>query len=295
MKESILYYYNIEVNNIRKFKDDFYFDYNGSNYIISKYIRNVNEKDDILKLNKYMISLNIPVFIVLTNKDNDILFKFEDDEYVVMKYPDIDNRVISYEDIINFNYLVNVDNFSSLDRANWAKYWEKKIDYYEEEMKEYKISDILDSFNYYVGLAENSISYLNYNVRLSDIRFISHIRLDISSDLYDFYNPLNLIIDLRERDVGEYLKSYVMNYSYTKDSLLSMLNLDNRDSVILLISRVLIPTYYFDRYDKYMLKEEVDINNISFKRKNINFLIKLIFDKYKSFNLPYINWIIKEN
>ena len=40
-------------------------------------------------------------------------------------------------------------------------------------------------------------------------------------DLLEFLNPLNFVIDYKERDIGEYLKSFVINNNYSVDQLKS--------------------------------------------------------------------------
>ena len=114
-------------------------------------------------------------------------------------------------------------------------------------------------------------------------------------DLLEFLNPLNFVIDYKERDIGEYLKSFVINNNYSVDQLKRFLQGFSKNSVILLISRLLFPSYYFDLYEDIVLKErqEEEINIMIEKRSNVNSLLKYIFEMFSNYNIPYIEWIKK--
>ena len=162
---------------------------------------------------------------------------------------------------------------------------------------------IKNSINYYIGLWENAISYYNDNINDSYTKQVVHKRVDTNMDLLSFLNPINLIIDTKERDLGEYFKSYIMNESYTIDNLNNMLNkISNINcfSIFFLkrfICRIMFPSYYFDRYDDIMIgsSDEEVLNNIISKNKNVLVLLKILFNKYKNSNIPQIEWIKKED
>ena len=206
------------------------------------------------------------------------------------------------DDIINFNVYTNNEKIiTSLDKSNWGYYWSEKIDYIE-----YQFSSVMDkhkivknSINYYIGLWENAISYYNDNINDSYIKQVSHKRVDTNMDLLSFLNPINLIIDTKERDIGEYFKSYIINENYTMDNINNMLNKISLDDIKAkrLICRILFPSYYFDRYDDIMIgnKTEDILYNIINKNTNILVLLKTIFNKYKNSNIPQIEWIKKED
>ncbi len=60
---------------------------------------------------------------------------------------------------------------------------------------------------YYIGLTENAISYLKYSNLKNNHIGIQHIRVKYNDNLTNFYNPINLIIDYKVRDIAEYFKS----------------------------------------------------------------------------------------
>ena len=70
---------------------------------------------------------------------------------------------------------------------------------------------IQESFSYYLGLAENAISYVNnttlkYNSFNSKVT-LSHRRIFYPNFKINFLNPLSFIFDLEVRDIAEYLKA----------------------------------------------------------------------------------------
>ena len=214
-----------------------------------------------------------------------------------MKFPNIKNRVITYEDVISFYFPTPKNKFLNLDKSNWGYNWSGKIDFIEYQFSQVKnkFPILENSIDYFVGIWENAISYFNDNVTFLEEKFVCHKRVDTKMDLLEFLNPLNFVIDYKERDKGEYLKSYVINNNYSSVQLKKLLQGSSKNNIILLISRILFPSYYFDLYEDIVLKEknEEEIVKMIEKRKNINNLLKYIFENFSNYNIPYIEWIKK--
>ena len=70
MKNNIMYYYNIRIDNITQNNNNYYFTINNDNYCFTIYTRDIKESNEIYKLNKYMLSSNILVHEIIPNKDN---------------------------------------------------------------------------------------------------------------------------------------------------------------------------------------------------------------------------------
>lgn len=301
MKNNLIYYYNIYIDEIKKINTNYYFEYNNKNFVIEEYKNNISDCEAMYKLNEEMLSRGAKVFKIIITKENSIIFSYEEKNYILMELPTITNRLITYEDIIKFRYITsNYEIIKTLDKSQWSSFWEKKIDFYEYNFKdiEGKYNILQESVNYYIGLGENAISYYNDNIiEQASEKQVCHRRIGPNTDLYDFYNPLNIIIDYKERDIGEYLKEYVIDENFSKENIEAMLDklIIDRNGAIRIIARTLFPTYYFDLYDKITIEnqKEEKIISITEKRKNIEFLIKTMFLKYKNLNIPYINWILK--
>ena len=297
MNNAILFFYDINIQEIKKINNDYYFKYLNNNYVIYSYIRDISEIDHIYNLNLELLQKGLIGYEIIPTKTNDIVFSYEDRYYLLMKMPNIKNRIITYEDVISFNFLINDNKYNKLDKSNWGLNWSSKIDFiiyqFSSMKNKYRIID--NSLDYFICIWENGISYYNDNVIKKHNKYVCHKRIRYDMDLLNFLNPLEFIIDYKERDVGDYFKSYVMNNNYTLDTLKKYLNGIDKDSIILIISRVLFPSYYFDLYEDIVLdnEEENQLNEIIENRGNIINLLKYIFDLYSNYNIPYIEWIKK--
>ena len=160
----------------------------------------------------------------------------------------------------------------------------------------FKYPYIYNTVDYYIGLGENAITYmkeLNDNINSSSLS-ITHRRIGVNSTMFDLYNPLNLIIDYKVRDVSEYLKNAFFNnvnvYSIL-DKLFKMCMFD-RITLNLLFCRLLFPSYYFDLYENILendLNENLVINIIKKSASYEYFLSFLI----RNWSLYKIEWLSK--
>lgn len=299
MKNALIYFYNIFLEDIDKINDNYYFKYQNNDFVIHKYTRNIDEIISIYNLNKEMLQNNIITYEIILTKENNILFYEDNNYYVLMKLPNIKNRLITINDILSFNY-VPKNNYNLIDKSMWNNNWEKKIDYIEYQFSQMskKYKNISKGINYYIGIWENAISYYNDNVSIKqEVKFVCHKRLEVNTDLLEFLNPLNFVIDYKERDLGDYLKSYIINEKYTFDKLKSILNTLSHDKndVSRFISRIMFPSFYFDLYEKIIINEEDDKEILFLYNKINNYeeFLKFVFKYYKTLGIPYLTWLIK--
>ena len=214
-----------------------------------------------------------------------------------MKIPNIKNRTITYKDIIDFRYRPEV-KINYLDKSNWSYNWSNKIDFIEYQFNQfknkYKIVD--NSIDYFIGIWENGISYFNDNFNFNKEKVITHKRVTTDMDLLSFLNPFNFVIDYIERDIGDYLKSYAFNNNYWSGTINNFLKGFDKESIILIISRMLFPSYYFDVYENIIIEKESEKNldEVLSKKDNVLKIIAFIFKNYEYYNIPSISWIKKE-
>ena len=133
MKNALLFFFNINISNdkISKIGDTYYFLYNNNNFIIERYTRNIEEINDIYLLSEKMINDGFPLFKIIPTNENKEIFSFENNYYILMIMPRIKNRIITYKDVINFNYTVENNQYKKIDKSYWEYYWSQKIDYIE--------------------------------------------------------------------------------------------------------------------------------------------------------------------
>ena len=305
MKNVINYYYNLNPNKIKKIFNYYYFYLNNELYYFIIYTRKQEDINAIYNFNQELVKKNILVNEIINNKNNTIITIVNKIPYILVKIQINQNKDITLSEI---NYLSNIlirypDN---LMRSNWANLWITKIDYleYQLEQNNLKYPLLRDSFNYFVGLAENAISYLNNTVSTlkpekTDIGVISHNTILIDDSAYSLYNPLNIIIDHKSRDIAEYIK-----ISFFKDNYKIFDELDEYFKhnyysfygINLLISRILYPSFYFELYDNIINKEknESELLKITSRINEYENYLEEIFNYFhKYYNIKDINRLKK--
>jgi len=302
MNNIINYYYGINVFDIYKYMDKYVFNYNGIKYYFVKYDRARNDIKGILDVCEELKKRNILTNDLVCNKFNNYITPYKNELYVLIRQ-NIKKSNININDIFYIqNNTLNMLVDKSIIRTNCIKLWEEKLDFYEKKSLELseRYSLIKRTIDYYIGLGENAIVYLiNNNVRISKL-VLSHRRLDNMNDSFDFYNPLNYIFDVKSRDIADYIKILFFYDQASEDLIISFFKYLNftREEYILLIARLLYPTYYFDLIDKVIFLNEDDeiLKNIINKSQSYIKMIKKLFyyiNNELKMNIPIIEWIIK--
>lgn len=304
MKNNIMYYYNLRIDNITQNNNNYYFTINNDNYCFTIYTRDIKESNEIYKLNKYMLSSNILVHEIIPNKDNYIVTIINNIPYILYKKYINKNKKLTINELTYLsNYTYQVDKI--LTRNNWNILWSNKIDYFEYQInqmgKKYPI--LVDTFAYFTGLAENAISYVKYTtletqIETSDNPVISHRK--INNTTQSLYNPLNIILDHKSRDIAEYIKLSFLNKNtniYQElDSYFSN-NYYSEYGLRLLYARIIYPSFYFDMYEQIIqgLRKESDLLNIVSLLDDYELYLKEMYYYLKKYhNIPEIDWITKK-
>lgn len=304
MKNNIMYYYNLRIDNITQNNNNYYFTINNDNYCFTIYTRDIKESDAIYKLNKYMLSSNILVHEIIPNKDNYVVTIINNIPYILYKIYINKNKKLTINELTYLsNYTYQVDKI--LTRNNWNILWSNKIDYFEYQInqmgKKYPI--LVDTFAYFTGLAENAISYVKYTtletqIETSDNPVISHRK--INNTIESLYNPLNIILDHKSRDIAEYIKLSFLNKNtniYQElDSYFSN-NYYSEYGLRLLYARIIYPSFYFDMYEQIIqgLRKESDLLNIVTLLDDYELYLKEMYYYLKKYhNIPEIDWITKK-
>lgn len=261
-----------------------YYEFNHNNNYYRLYMLNeeynIYNYNNIYTINKELINNTLMSEIIL-NKDKNIITTYHNINYILLKINCNINKNITLEEIDYLSKVKIVNN----NKSNWGLLWSKKIDYLEELISENgkKYPQVVNSFNYFIGLSENAISYYN-NIDIDNnmMYYISHKVLRPTDKVDSLYNPLNIIYDYRVRDVAEYIKNSFWTDNHNIYSELNNYLYKNNlslNEVKLLISRVLFPSFYFDLYE--------DIFNYNKDEKILNNIISRI-DEYEE----YLNSII---
>lgn len=270
MKNILMYNYKELYNPIIYKKDGIYYIKNENiTYKLIKII-NYNELEEIYQLLKNNNLHNQYDEIIKTN-DNKLCISYKNELYTLLKEKR-NIRTIRYQNI-------QITNKISIDRSNWKNLWiikNENIRKLLETNDEYKI--INESFEYYYGLAENAIQYLEED---NLVKTITSKRIKDNMD----NSPINIVIDTIERDIAEKIK-YLFFYKNEKIDLIinnirkieiKKLNINR------LYARLLYPTYYYDYLEKVINKELPENSIKSIINKNIEYEI-LLKEIYKLIN-----------
>ena len=290
MKNLINYYYNLLVSDFKKVNDRFIFKIDGKNYELVPFYGEINE---FYKNYVTLINNNKYCHEVILNKDKSFLTFHNNKAYILIKENINIEKNVDINEIISYDILVKGDY-----SLNWKNLWKEKVDYYEYQINQlsFKHQALKDSFNYYVGLTECAISLLNYVDNSKIYYYISHKRINYNESLSEFFNPLNITIDSRVRDIAEYIKINYINERLDIKEIyfyLDRLNFDYVES-ILLLSRLLYPSYYFDIYDE-IIQERISEDKIDiYIKKNTAYeiFLKQVYSYLRvRYNIPEIEWL----
>jgi len=307
MKEIINYYYNFDIENVYENSNYSSFSYYGEEFYFAFFNRAQDELKEIVEICIDLKLRNVKVHDIILNRDKQLLTKVGDNYYILLKLNTKKSNVINFIDVCEFSnkLKLNVKN-SKLYRNNWGELWSKKVDYFEHQIREIgkdkKI--ILDSFSYYIGLAENAISYVNkinkvIGISEKDHISLSHRRIFFPNTSLNYLNPLSFIFDLEVRDIAEYLKVAFFHNENVYLDLKTILKTKKFSSYSyhMLYARLLYPSYYFDIYEDIMnnnIDEEKLISVIQKANKYELFLKYAYYEINKYTNLEKVDWILKK-
>lgn len=300
MKNVFMYYYNLTPINIHQKDKNFYFESDDNKYkfvLVNKFIDDIK---NLYIISSYLFQNGFYIDQIIPNKDKQFITNINGKNYILLKIYIDRKDEITINDINVFNYFFLDEKVLKIKYINWYELWIKKIDYFEYQISQLgkKYPLIRESFSYYVGLTENAIALVR-NVKNPRI-VIAHNRINIDKDVNELYNPLNFVYDSRVRDISEYYKSMFFNKKISKEELLNEIeeyiikNNLNNDEIIMLFSRFLYPSYYFDIYED-IIQNNVDekslLKIINLITEYENFIKELYLYLRKIIVFPEIEWL----
>ena len=250
MKETIKFYYNIYPDTLYEILNGYYFFVGDIKYYFVLFDRDIKEIEFLVKISNDLYNKNILVDTFIQNKDGKFYVILEDKVYVMLRVNSIESDLLNIKDIVYFNNLLISDNVKSID-SNWAILWGKRVDEFESMVSELntELPIVQESFDYFVGLAENAIVYFNEAVMSTSLANtkinLNHKR--IPEMLYSGYinNPLTFTFDYDVRDVSEYIKlkffKSSIDYAEIEDLILS--GHYSKGSLMILFARLMYPSY----------------------------------------------------
>ena len=300
MKNWILYFYNINIEDIHQVNNRYKFEYNKVYYVFEKISLDndedtINKVNDIYKLSLYLIYNGIKCNEIIINVNNEIITYIENQAFILMKTFDNFESHITIDDLNRS--IIKLGNIQILKKQNnWQELWSNKIDYFEYQISQLglKYPLIRESFSYFVGLTENGISILNFTK--NDDLYLSHKRISTNTTYYDLYNPFNMILDTRIRDICDYFKDcFIHNRKMYIIEYIEKNNLTDNEKQLFFI-RMLYPSFYFDMYEDVIINGNEDIiSDLIKKIDDYELLLKELIDYINKDKLIInnIEWIKK--
>lgn len=292
MKNGILYYYSLNVEEIVQKLDNYEFYVNDCFYILAFIKQNKNEIEQLFNM---INNLDFDDFHkIIVNNKNELITMIDGVSYVLLKCNKKKDTICLY-DTFSKSIKVNKDLYKLLDRTNWSYLWSKKIDYFEYQIEQFqdKYPIIKESFFYYVGLTENAIQFSSM---ISDSYIsLSHKRIVVNMKELDYYNPLEIIIDYQVRDTSEYFKNkFFYSYLSFEEVIYYIDHVLHKEQLITFYTRMLYPSYYFDLYESIIegKTKEKELLKVIRKTNDYEKFLKLLH-KYISnkINIICLDWI----
>lgn len=283
-----MYYYDFK-ELISFKKEGKYFFRSGENVFSLERIINRSEITNINQLLTYYGDEKY--FKIKENIYHNIFTTIQGYDYILVQCYALDFNLVA--EIIK-NRVVVPEKHQSI-YSNWIQLWTQKLDYYDYQLQHilglYPIID--ESVHYFLGMGETAISYLKYNYSFKQKPvYLSHRR--ITKETY--FHPLNVIVDFKARDISEYFKYLFYSNQYLDFNFLDFFKqfeLDY-DDFILIYSRLLFPSFYFDQYDEVVntkggesVFKEIIKRTLAYEEylKNIHLIICQIIE------IPKVDWL----
>ena len=300
MKNAIFYYYNLNPMTLIKRNQQYEFQIDQIQYILIPCPFPLEQLSSLYQLTLTLHQHQVPIHKIILNKDGQLTTLINHTPYILLQLFVSKDTPIIFRDILQFQELtknISVENFIG---ADWYQLWTQKVDYLEYQISEFgkKYPLIRESFSYYIGLAENAITLVKTITPPTPI--LAHRRLYMNSTLFDLYNPLNLIMDSKVRDVAEYLKDCFFHNRNPIDMIQTYLQYQRLPCTEyqLLFIRFLFPSYYFDCYEKIIEQghNEKELLPIILKNETYETLLKYLYQQvlYHCY-LPEILWLTKSS
>ena len=301
MKRYINYYYGLDIKQIVLNKNRYVIISDNDTYIFEKSRFSFFEEyysflEQELEKYKYFSR-------IIKNRFNRAITIINGVPYILLKVEKAMMEKISIFDIKDNLCVENEKILNRIVHFPWDRLWSEKIDYMEEWLESKKDSyiQLYPIFKYYIGLSENALLYFK---KVNDDNFsnlnksFQHYRLRFDSELCDYYDPTNIIIDYKCRDISEYIKSVALEDKVDINILNNYIIKNNYNVIDLqyLYSRMLFPSFFFDYIeDKIMNNDNIEaeyLEKIGYKYERF---IKEISQYLKNvYNIAIVDWAIKK-
>ncbi len=272
-------YYEIEIDYVKEYGNGVLFFVNDIEYYLMQCNLKEDELDKYVKLSLELNNKNILLHNFVLNKNG----LFISNGYILFKLNCLDCDITLF-DINKFNR-ATFDN-TLLDYIPFNEFWWNKLDYMEYQLNQLSsVKTVNNSFDYFYGLTEVLIQYYNNNVVVDDICLVHRVMYSLSS--IDFYNPLNVTLGSRYKDITSYIK--INNDLNLLKNLI--FNVSDNDKKYIFI-RMCLPIYYFKYVSDIIIDNSKDDNLCNYLN-DISIINEFLLDMEELFNIKLFYWIKK--
>ena len=266
--------------------DNYFFSKDTFNYIVDNrlfissnnklyFVEELNNLEQIDLLNNYKVNFN-DYYNIVSTKYGDYKILYKNKYYVVLEYKEFSLDL--YQLIIEDKKKV-----VSSGKIDWRDKWINRSEYIMNTYYSYRNKNkvIDNSIDYYFGLLESSICYLNeFNYENVNL-YVQHAKMSY----FDYFNPFNIRIDVKERDFSNFLKYIFFDDKYNESYVRSIIekNINNYD-FNLVVARLIYPDYYFDLFDEYLISS--DDKTLDLIKKIVNRV-----DEYEKYVYMICNYV----
>lgn len=280
MIEILEKYYNIKDVYYREHDNGILFTIDGIKYYLVDTFYDEEKIKSVYEFSLFLKNNNIRIHEFVFNNKNSLL----SGGYVLFKVNVLDEE-INLNDIILFNRMIN--EYKS-EYISFNKFWEDKIDYLELQLSELSGNKLINnSFDYFVGIAELLLIFCKDNYIYDENVYLIH-RVFNSLDSLEFYNPLNITVGCKYKDIVSYIKT-TDNF----ELLERLLNEINSNDSIYIFSRMCFPFKYFDAVNDILLSNKED-NVLLEIVEHIDIYEVFLSEMEKLFGIRLFSWIKKE-
>src|SRR5574344_121737 len=163
MKNWLLYTFNIDPEEIVKKQDNYMIYYRENYYILQEYKNEKNNIDNLKKINAILKKFKNNYYIIITNRKNEIISNYNSQNFILLKVNGILSNDMNVTDFIKNTQIIPILNSATI--LPWNELWSKKVDYIEYQIANFgkNKKEVIDSFSFFSGLAENAICLLSQN------------------------------------------------------------------------------------------------------------------------------------
>lgn len=279
--------------------DNYFFSKDAFNYVVDNrlfissnnklyFVEELNNLEQIDLLNNYKVNLKDYYKIIYT-KYGDYKILYKNKFYVVLEYKKFSLDL--YQLIIDAKKIV-----VSGGKLDWREKWINRSEYIMNMYFSYRNKNkvIDNSIDYYFGLLESSICYLNgYNYENVNL-YVQHAKMSY----FDYFNLFNIRIDVKERDFSNFLKYIFFDNRYNEIDVRNIIesNINSYD-FNLVVARLIYPDYYFDLFDDYLINSDdklLDsinkiINRVDEYEKYVYMICNYVKSNIQIKNVDYLN------